>query len=148
MSYANARGALKQYGQASVQADASTAGPHRVIEMLLEGALEKVATAKGHMKRGEVAEKGRHVGWAISIIGGLRMSLDKETGGEIATNLDDLYDYMSRRLLEANSVNDPALLDEVTNLLREIKGAWSAIPESAKLAHAAVKTKQGAQADR
>jgi len=101
--------------------------PHRLVQMLFEGALGKIAVAKGHMERGEVPEKGRHISWAISIIDGLRSSLDMEKGGDIARNLNDLYDYMTRRLMEANMANNPALLDEVSSLLREIKDAWDAI---------------------
>ena len=74
------------------------------------------------------AEKGRHISWAISIISGLQASLDKEGGGEISANLDDLYDYMVRRLGQAGATNDPAILDEITALLVEVKSAWDVIP--------------------
>ncbi|ROR34922.1 flagellar export chaperone FliS [Inmirania thermothiophila] len=128
----NRSGAIQQYRQVSTHAGVTDADPHRLVQMLLEGALEKVCTARGHMVRGEVAAKGAQIGWAISILEGLRASLDRERGGEIAANLNDLYDYMERRLLEANLHNDPAILDEVANLLREIKGAWDAIPEAVR----------------
>jgi flagellar protein FliS len=95
--------------------------------MLFEGALEKIAVARGHLVRGEIPQKGRHISWAITIIEGLRASLDMEQGGEIARNLNDLYLYMDRRLVEANLASDAALLDEVSSLLREIKEAWDAI---------------------
>jgi flagellar protein FliS len=96
--------------------------------MLMEGALDKIATAKGHMLHDKPSEKGRHISWAISIISGLQSSLDMETGGEISNNLDDLYDYMVRRLGEAGASNDPAILDEITTLLLEVKVAWDVIP--------------------
>lgn len=126
------RAALKQYGQAAVKADAAAASPHRLIQMLLNGALEKIAKAKGFMQRGNVTEKSNHISWAMSIITGLRMSLDKKAGGEIAQNLDDLYDYMGRCLLEANVKNNPDKLDEVGKLLMQIKSAWDAIPDAVK----------------
>ena len=132
MGYNNPRGALKQYGQVATQAGVAVADPHRLIQMLLDGALEKIATAKGFMQRGEIAKKGNNLTWAISIIDGLRVSLDKEKGGEIARNLDDLYDYMERRLFQANLENNIDLLDEVTGLLREIKSAWDAIPDEVR----------------
>lgn len=132
MSYARVRAALKGYGQSTVQSDVSYASPHRLIQMLLEGALEKIAKAKGFMQRGEISEKSNHISWAISIINGLRMSLDKKTGGDIAQNLDDLYEYMGRRLLDANVKNDSGILDEVSILLVDIKGAWDQIPENVK----------------
>ncbi len=128
MSSAKAQSALKEYGKISVQSGASYATPHRLITMLLEGALEKISAAKGFMQRKEIANKGNYISWAISIIEGLRMSLDSDKGGEIAANLDNLYDYMERRLVEANAKNDEAILDEVTELLTTIKSAWLEIP--------------------
>ena len=125
---------LNQYGKISVGSEVEFASPHRLIQMLMAGALEKIATAKGFMVRGETAAKGEHVSWAISIIGGLQSSLDMETGGEIAQNLDDLYAYMVRRLTEANLNDDVGGLDEVTSLLLEIKGAWDVMPENIKKA--------------
>ena len=131
MNTTYARNFANKYNKMAVQTGVDSGSPHRLVQMLFEGALEKIAVAKGHLKRGAIPEKGRHISWAISIIEGLRASLDMERGGEIAGNLNDLYDYMKRRLLEANLASDPALLDEVASLLREIKDAWDAIaPES------------------
>jgi flagellar protein FliS len=143
MSYSKS-GAMNKYGQVSIQADATYASPHRLIQMLLDGALEKIAIAKGHMVRGEIQPKGQLIGWAISIISGLRASLDMNAGGDIAHNLNDLYDYMGRRLLHANLKNDVAALDEVIALLREVKSAWDAIPEEVQQAHAKAKAKEAA----
>lgn len=120
--------ALSQYQSVSVSSGIENATPHRLIQMLMEGALDKIATAKGHILHGEMAEKGRHISWAISIISGLQSSLDIEKGGEISANLNDLYDYMVRRLGEASALNDPKILDEITSLLIEIKTAWDVIP--------------------
>ncbi|MEN8762460.1 MAG: flagellar export chaperone FliS [Thiogranum sp.] len=131
MSFAGVRNAMDQYSQNAVQARIESASPHRLIQMLLEGALGKIAVAKGHMERGEIQPKGAQIGSAISIIEGLKTSLDMEKGGEIAQNLEDLYIYMERRLIEANSVNDMSLLDEVSDLLKQIKEAWDAIAEHA-----------------
>lgn len=128
MSKAKLHSALKQYNSIGVSSSVESADPHRLIQMLMAGALEKIATAKGHMERGEIAQKGGHISWAISIIDGLRASLDLETGGEIAQNLDDLYDYMTRRLARANVENDPVLLDEVISLMKSVKGAWDELP--------------------
>jgi flagellar protein FliS len=105
-------GALNKYSQVAVQANTTYASPHRLIQMLLEGALEKIATAKGHLARGSIANKGQQISWALSIIGGLRASLDMSAGGEIAQNLFNLYDYMERRLLHANLRNDVAALNQ------------------------------------
>jgi flagellar protein FliS len=146
MSYSKA-GALNKYTQASVQADVSCASPHRLIQMLLEGALEKIAIAKGHLARGHIQAKGQHIGWAISIIGGLRASLDMNAGGDIANNLNDLYDYMGRRLLHGNLHNDADALEEVIGLLHQVKTAWDAIPDDVQRAHAQAKSGAPATAE-
>ena len=119
---------LDQYKSVGVHADVESASPHRLIQMLMEGALEKINLAKGYVQRGEIALKASHISWAISIIDGLRMSMDKDSGGEIAQNLDSLYDYMGRRLVEANLHNNIEILNEVAGLLLEIKLAWDAVP--------------------
>ena len=127
MKHPNMRNAMNEYNQTAVKASIMSASPHRLIQMLMEGALDKIAIAKGCMERNQIELKGKHISWAISIIGGLRSSLDKKAGGDIAQNLEDLYDYMERRLAAANAQNDPAILDEVTALMRQIKEAWDAI---------------------
>jgi len=131
MSLNQKRGA-RQYGKVAVGSEVAFASPHRLVQMLMEGALEKIATAKGHMARKDYEAKGSHINWAISIIDGLRGSLNMEEGGEMANNLDSLYAYMVRRLAEANLHNDPARLDEVSSLMLEIKSAWDAIPNEVK----------------
>ncbi len=125
----NSKSAIQQYTRSSRQADVAAATPHRLIQMLLEGALEKIAVARGHMERKEIADKGKAISWAIDILEGLRSSLDREAGGELAANLDALYEYMSVQLVEANISNDPAKLDEVSGLLKRIKSAWDAIAD-------------------
>jgi flagellar protein FliS len=123
--------ALRQYQQINTDAAVLGANPHRLIEMLMDGALERLASAKGHIQRGEIALRGEQIGKAIDIIGGLREGLNEEAGGQIAVNLDSLYDYLQRRLLQANLNSDSAILDEVAGLLREIKNSWSAIGDTA-----------------
>ena len=132
----NIQSVLNQYRQVGVQGGVTEASPHRLVQMLMEGALDRINTAKGNMSRNEFVDKGRHISSAISIIDGLKSSLDQEKGGEIARNLDALYDYMNRRLLEANVNNSIDMLSEVQSLLTEIKSGWDAIPEDVKQAHA------------
>lgn len=128
MSYSRSKMG-QAYGQVGTQSNVEIASPHKLIQMLMEGALEKIGIAKNHMVNGNIAEKGAHISWAISIVSGLRVSLDPEKGGEIAENLDNLYDYIERRLLEANMHNKVEYLDEVMSLLMEIKSAWDAIED-------------------
>lgn len=119
--------ALKEYAKINVQTGIENASPHKLIQMLMDGALAKLAQAKGHMKTNAIAKKGEDISMAISIIGGLRDSLDHEKGGSIASNLEDLYEYMTYRLIETNLKNDITIIDEVHDLLMEIKTAWDGI---------------------
>jgi flagellar protein FliS len=123
----NAMTAMKQYQSVNTQAQAVDASPHRLIQMLMEGGLTRIAQARGAMERQQTAMKGELIGKAIAIIGGLREGLDLQQGGELAANLDNLYQYMVSRLLEANVKNDAAPLDEVAGLLRNVKSGWDAI---------------------
>jgi flagellar protein FliS len=106
---------------------AASGDPLQLVLRLLDGAIDRIATARGHMRRREIGAKGEAIGKAIGIIDGLRAVLDAHKGGQIAANLEALYDYMSRRLVEANFQNDERRLDEVIELLEEIRSGWLAI---------------------
>ena len=123
----NAMTAMRQYQSVNTQARAIEADPHRLIQMLIEGGLTRLAQARGAMERGQTALKGELIGKAIGIVGGLRQGLDIEKGGELAANLDSLYEYMTTRLMEANLKNAPAILEVVSELLRVVKTCWDAI---------------------
>ena len=123
----NAMAALRQYQTVNTQAQVADASPHRLIQMLMEGGLSRLPQAKGAMLHGQSAQKGELISKAIGIIGGLREGLDLNQGGEIAANLDRLYEYMVSRLVEANIANDADMLDEVADLLRNVKSGWDAI---------------------
>lgn len=125
----NAMLAMRQYQQVGVQAQVTEASPHRLIQMLMQGGLDRIYQAKGAMEYGRTADKGELIGKSISIIGGLREALDHEVGGDLAANLDRLYDYMIRRLTEANRKNDTAALEEVAGLLMEVKSGWDGIAQ-------------------
>jgi flagellar protein FliS len=131
-SQMNALSAMKQYQQVSIHSGIMDASPHRLVQMLLEGALERIALAKGNMANNEIANKGENISKAIAIVGGLQSSLNIDSGGEIAENLNNLYDYMALRLVIANSRNDESILNEVANLIVEIKMGWDSIPEAFK----------------
>lgn len=124
-----ASSALKQYQSVNTQARVVDASPHRLIQMLMEGGLSRIAQARGAMEREQTALKGELIGKSIAIIAGLRESLDHQQGGELAGNLDSLYEYMIARLTEANVSNEPELLEEVSMLLRNIKQGWDAIAQ-------------------
>lgn len=127
MSYSNARVALQQYRRVGTQSAVEGASPHRLITMLLDGALSRLSAAAGHLERGALDKKGEQLSLAMPIVAGLRGSLDMEKGGEIARNLDALYDYCLRRLVDANVRNDAAAIEEVHALLSQVKDGWDAI---------------------
>lgn len=117
----------QSYRAVGAQGNLAEASPYQVVQVMLDAVLSRVAEAGGHLERGEVAAKGEKIGKALAIIEALMLGLDKERGGELAQNLERLYDYASRTLLKANLENRPELLKEVTSLLREIKVGWDGI---------------------
>ncbi len=120
------------YAKVGVETGVVAASPHKLVVMLFEGAMIAIASAIQQMQAGNIPAKGQSISKAISIINdGLRASLDKEVGGEVALNLDALYEYMSNRLLIANLKNQPKILEEVYQLLKGLKDAWSAIAPTA-----------------
>ncbi|UNM18373.1 flagellar export chaperone FliS [Pseudomonas sp. ArH3a] len=121
--------ALRQYQKVNSHAQVSEASPHRLIQMLMEGGLERLAQAKGSMARGDIPQKGLLLTKAIDIITGLRQGLDETKAEDPATiqRLANLYDYMNVRLLKANADNDPEIIDEVARLLITVKEGWDAI---------------------
>ncbi len=132
MSSAAQSRATSAYNSVAAHGGVAAADPHRLILMLMDGALERIAQAHGRMQHQELAEKNRLLHAAVSIIDELRSSLDLRMGGVIAANLDDLYDYMARQLIAANLQNKPEILDEVAHLLREIRSAWVLLPPDAR----------------
>ena len=120
--------AIDGYGNSAVQSELDYASPHRIVQMLMDGALSKIATAKGCIERADAVGKVRQISWGINIINGLRSSLDMQQGGDVSANLDALYEYMGNKLHEANLNNDIQYLDEVSLLLTEIKAGWDNIP--------------------
>lgn len=131
--FGSMRSGANAYANVGVETGVMAASPHKLIAMLFDGALVALSTALVQMKAKNIAAKGKAISKAISIIdNGLRASLDKNVGGEIALSLDALYEYMSSRLLQANLDNQPALIEEVQRLLTELKSAWEAIDPDAR----------------
>ncbi len=123
---------LAAYRSVAVHGGVAAADPHRLIVMLMDGALERIARARGCIENGALQEKNDLLCAAVAIIDELRVSLDLKAGGPIAANLDDLYDYMCRQLVKANLSNRLETLDEVAHLLAEIRSAWIALPAEAR----------------
>lgn len=123
---------IKAYKAVGVKNDLAVADPYRVIQLLMQGALENMAKSKGCMERKDFAGKSSHLSRAIAIISSLQGSLDMSAGGDISDNLAALYDFMINHLSVASRENSPAKVDEVIDLMLTIKGAWDQIPVSAR----------------
>jgi len=122
------RSGTQAYAQVSQESGVMSASPHQLIVMLFDGALSALLRARILMKQGDIAGKGLALSKAINIIdNGLKSGLDPQQGGEMADNLAALYDYMKRRLMQANLHNDEAAIDEVVKLLENIADAWRQI---------------------
>jgi len=116
------------YAQMGLETGVVAASPNQLIIMLYDGAISACRNAITHMQNKDIEHKGEMISKAVLIIeSGLRLSLDSKAGGEIATSLDALYLYMTKRLTLANIKNEPVLIEEVIKLLQDLKGAWEAI---------------------
>lgn len=118
---------LAAYQSVSVHGGVANSDPHGLVLMLMDGAVERLATARGCMERGEVVKKAKLLHSCVSLVAELRGSLNLAQGGSLAQNLSDLYEYMTRQLLRANADNNAACIAEVLSLLGEIRSAWVAI---------------------
>lgn len=124
--------ALASYQQMGAYGQVEQANGHELIKLLLETLSVRITEAKSCIQQGDITEKITRLTKALNILDGLRMSLNIEEGGEIAANLDDLYDYMQRQLVQANAHNDMGILDEVKSLVEEITSAWVLIPNEVR----------------
>jgi flagellar secretion chaperone FliS len=124
--------ALKRYQKVGAHAAIAAADPYRLVQLMLDNVLQRIAAARGHLDRNEVARKGEQASKAIALIGALNASLNLEAGGEIAANLRRLYDYCAVRLVQANARNDAAAFEEVTSIVRTIKDGWDGIGEQVR----------------
>ncbi|MDB2441520.1 flagellar export chaperone FliS [Luminiphilus sp.] len=120
----NARTAMGAYTQIKAQSGVESASATQLITMLLDGALERVARARGHMERGELAEQGEVIGKVIDIVASLDSYLDHDKGGEVSKTLESLYEYIVRQLYQANAKKDVSFLEEAASLLTEVRAGW------------------------
>ena len=125
----NARQAMSAYSNTQIHSGIMDASPHKLTAMLLAGAVDRVNAARGAIEKGDVARRGEMLGKTISILAQLQADLDMSRGGEIAQNLEALYDYMIRGLVDANRENDAEKLDEIRVLLSEVKSGWDGIKD-------------------
>ena len=121
--------AIAAYGDVKVTTGVSSANGVQLIQMLFDGLLESLAATKGHIQNGAIVEKGKSIARASRIVIGLQGALDFERGGDLANNLNELYGYVTRRLLHVNARNDLDALEEIFGLMNEIRSAWEGVPD-------------------
>lgn len=120
--------ALESYGAVQVITGVATANNVQLIQMLFDGFLDTLMTARGHMENNAIEEKSKALAKAGRIVVGLQGALDFEKGGELAQNLNELYAYVLRRLFVVNARNDLEVLDELHGLIKEVAQAWQSLP--------------------
>jgi len=118
---------LAAYQSVSVHGNVAAADPHRLVLMLMDGVMERLAVARGCIERKDIARKAKLLHSCVTLLTELRGSLNISRGGDLARNLSELYDYMMRQLLRANAQNSIEYIKEVSSLLDEVRGAWMAI---------------------
>ncbi|MCL4556073.1 MAG: flagellar export chaperone FliS [Gammaproteobacteria bacterium] len=123
---------LQQYTTTNVQTAIESATPHKLVQMLYEGALDRIAQAKGAVIRKDYEAKAKLTNRVIEILTALRGGLDLEKGGEIAENLAALYTFMIEQILKASRHNSTDMLEEVAELMRTIKSGWDEMPDEYK----------------
>jgi flagellar protein FliS len=122
---------MAAYQMVATHGGVAAADPHRLVVMLMDGALSRLAQARGCMDRDAKAARLVHLNKALAIVAELRACLDLSQG-EIAGNLDGLYDYMTRQLLKAHVDDGPEAIEEVARLLQEIRTAWLHLPTAVR----------------
>ena len=121
--------AIASYGDVKVTTGVASANGVQLIQMLFDGLLESLSATRGHIQNGAIAEKGKSIARASRIVIGLQGALDFERGGDLANNLNELYGYVTRRLLHVNARNDLDALEEIFGLMNEIRTAWEGVPD-------------------
>jgi flagellar protein FliS len=119
---------VKAYKAVGIKDDLAVADPHRVIQLLMQGALENIAKAKGAIERKDFAVKSATISKAMAIISALQGSLDMDAGGEISDNLWSLYDFMINHLVLASRESSLDKLNDILGILLTVKSAWDQIP--------------------
>ncbi|EKS7421880.1 flagellar export chaperone FliS [Enterobacter ludwigii] len=125
------------YTAVSLDSQIAGATPHQLIVLLYDGAINAMRRAEIYFQSGNIARRGEMISRAINIIdNGLRAGLDHEKGGQIAAELESLYEYISRTLLEANLNKSGETLPHLISLMTEMQETWQAInPENKQVKH-------------
>ena len=121
--------ALHQYQSVSAQTSVVDVDRHKLIQLLFDGALERINMASARIQAKDYEGKNKLINKSIEIISGLRSFLDMDKGQELAKNLRGLYEYCEWRLLQANIKNDTEMLEEVASHIKKVREGWVGIRE-------------------
>lgn len=127
-----AKKGIQAYRKDSLKSDLASADPHRIIQLLMQGVLERLALGKGYIERRDMEAKAVTLTRVVEIINALRDALDRDANPELVDNLDSLYSFMIEQVNEASAQQDSSKLEVVMRLMLEIKGAWDQISDVAK----------------
>lgn len=123
--------AYSNYHAVNLEAQTARATPVQLVLILMDGLLEEIARARGHIEAGRYELKAASLDKCVEILNGLSSSLDEESGGEVVANLGRLYDYCAHRLYTVGLQLDTSILDEVTRLLTTLRSGWIGVQERA-----------------
>lgn len=132
--YVSPQHGAQAYAMTGLSTAVSEASPHRLIQMLYEGLLQRLTLARIAVEKGDVALRGSAISKALTIVGGLHEALDMERGGELAQHLDALYQHITLALFELNTQPDLERLSHIQQLVQEIKEAWDQMPQAESMA--------------
>jgi flagellar protein FliS len=125
---------VQQYASNFVETAVSEASPHKLVEMLYDGAVKNLTLMKVFIEQKNYEKKAEHANKALSIINALRGGVELEKGGDVAQNLYALYDYCYRRTFEASAKNNIEVVEEVLEHIKGLRDAWQQMPDNYKRA--------------
>jgi len=124
---------LNAYHQVGVKDQVSAAEPHKIIQMLMQGAIDRMAQARGCIERKEYQAKAEHLAKAVAIVNALRDALRPQPGAEeLTTNLNDLYIFVLEQINTASVSNEEKPLIDAAGIIQTLKEGWDAIPMDAR----------------
>ncbi|MFT8390289.1 MAG: flagellar export chaperone FliS [Sporolactobacillus sp.] len=107
-----------------------TATPGELTLLLYNGCIKLIRQGRLAMSAGNIEEKNTYLLKAQRIVQELIVTLDRKQ--PVSEEFLPLYEYMHRRLIEANMKNDTAILDEVERLTITFRDTWKQVMEKAK----------------
>lgn len=115
------------YKRNDIESKVASASPAELILMMIDGFTDELDRVEGHLQQKDYERKSNSIGKCLDILAGLETMLDKENGGELAQNLSNLYDFMQRRLFEISLKNDESGLDDLRQIMSELREGWAGL---------------------